>query len=301
MFYSIRELARYSGIKPHTIRIWEQRYDILSPHRTDTNIRYYDDEQLHKLLNVTSLVNAGHKISKVSAYSDAELIEAIKALQDDPDYPYARFDHARNALLSATLTFDEPQFVGTLKQCIDRMGLEDTYREVIGPLLSQTGLLWRQHDMDPSQEHFASALIRQTISAAINDLPVAKADTGCWLLFLPEQEEHEVGLLFAHFLLRKAGEPVIYLGPRVPMSSLVSAAELTRPDLLLTFFTAMFSIEESQAYIDQLVDQFPGCNICVAGAPAILDQIITPNRVTLLTNVDDLVTILSDQPATIDE
>ncbi|MDX1408575.1 MAG: hypothetical protein R3330_10595, partial [Saprospiraceae bacterium] len=157
---------------------------------------------------------------------------------------------------------------------------------------SQTGLLWREHEMDPSQEHFASALIRQTISAAIHALPVSKSGAGGWLLFLPEQEEHEVGLLFAHFLLRKAAEPVIYLGARVPMSSLISAARLVKPDLMLTFFTSMLSIEESQAYVDHLVDEFPGCSICIAGSPTILNQLTRPHRVVFMTSVDDLIDVL---------
>jgi len=233
--YSISQLEELSGIKAHTIRMWEQRYGLLTPERTDSNIRMYNDDQLRKLLNVTLLINNGVKISKAATYSEKEIAGVIsKMISEQPAADF--FTEAIiNQLITSGLEFSEVNFDKAFSSAILRFGLQDSYIKIIYPLLVRTGLLWTKAGISPCQEHFLTNLIKRKIYTAIDSLPSNPAAKKRWILFLPEEEDHEIGLLFANFILKNAGNDVIYLGQRVPYESLKKSIKDTKSTVLLFF------------------------------------------------------------------
>lgn len=229
--YSIKDLERLSGIKAHTLRIWEKRYDLLQPKRTETNIRYYSDQDLKKLLNVSLLCNNGTKISKIVSMKEGEMKKAIHSIDDRALINQKRVD----ALILPALQFDEEKFNVFFKQYLEEIGIEATFTQVIYPFLEKVGLLWLSDKLQPSQEHFVTHLIRQKISAAIENLPMINEPSRKVILFLPEGEYHELGLLFFAFLYKKAGVKVFYFGQSVPLKQIKPAAQEIKPDWILSY------------------------------------------------------------------
>lgn len=237
-FYQISELQRLSGIKAHTIRIWEKRYAIIAPHRTDTNIRYYDDVQLKRLLNVAVLVAAGYKISKIAAFSPGQLKEAVSQVQQEQPLDKQSGLYI-SKLVSAMLQFDEATFSPAFDEIIAKYGVEQGVLQVIYPFLHKTGLLWSVDETLPVQEHFASTLIRRKFLARIDAMaePPAKKQKK-FIVFLPHHEWHELGTLFGELLIRSRGHQVINLGPSVPFEELEYTIALLQPDYLFTLLTS---------------------------------------------------------------
>jgi DNA-binding transcriptional MerR regulator len=216
--FSIKELESFTGIKAHTIRIWEQRYGLLAPDRTDTNIRKYTDRDLKFLLNVSLLSNLGYKISQIAQMSEDELKEAVarKATGEHSE------NHFLHVLKISMLNYDEDLFNSVVEPYIELHGLEKTFREMMMPFLRQIGILWQASVICPAQEHFISALIRQKIHARIDTLKPADKKVGPpIILYLPELEIHELSLLMMFYILKLRGWKSVYLGPSVPMDDLI--------------------------------------------------------------------------------
>ncbi|MCB0400727.1 MAG: MerR family transcriptional regulator [Flavobacteriales bacterium] len=232
--YKIADLENLSGIKAHTIRIWEKRYNLLNPLRTETNIRYYGDDDLKKLLNIASLLQAGHKISNISKLNEVEIAKQIEEIHQTGGQGIKE-ETLINQLISAGLSFNEQQFDKAFSNCILSFGIGGSYQRVLYPMLNRIGLLWTTEDLSPAQEHFISNLIRQKLFVAIEAIDPAPEHAEKWLLFLPENEEHELGLLIANHILRSNNKKVYYLGTNVPMNSLLSAFNQIQPDRLLLF------------------------------------------------------------------
>ncbi|MBL7911585.1 MAG: MerR family transcriptional regulator [Bacteroidia bacterium] len=234
--YQITELEQLTGIKAHTIRIWEKRYNLIEPDRTNTNYRRYNDEQVKKLLNVSTLLSNGYKISKIAELSDKDLhlkiLESQSSKQED--VICATFI---NDLLSAMIDFDEQNFEKTYSAVINRFGLFDAMLNVFYPLLNKIGLLWSVNDVSPAQEHFASCLIKRKIMAATDGLPFAKHKKKKFLLLLIPGEMHDISLLFANYIIRSKGHETIYLGQDVPYENISLVLKQIRPNFILTFFT----------------------------------------------------------------
>jgi len=219
--YSIKELERFSGIKAHTIRIWEQRYDLLRPTRTDTNIRRYSEEDLKRLLNAATLNRLGYKISRIAGMTRGETIdvlnrEASENLQEV---------HQLNILKISMLNFDEELFHSAIEADVQANGIKHAVVDVLGPFLVQIGMLWQTGVICPAHEHFVSNLIRQFLCESIADQEVPKTGDAPLVLFLPDGEMHELGLLYLHFLLRHEGMYSIYLGQAVPLNDLPQVQE----------------------------------------------------------------------------
>ncbi len=232
--YSISDLEQLSGIKAHTIRMWEQRYDLLRPVRTATNIRLYSDDDLRRLLNVTTLCGQGRRISQVARLSDDELASAVLASCDDA-HDYAR---QVNALLAAMLGMDEPALCYLFDEATRQLGFENMMLHVAYPLLQRIGLMWLAGTMDLAQEHLLSHLLRQKLLAATDALPLLNAkEQPRWLLFLPEHELHELALLFMNYALRVRGQHTLYLGQNMPVKELGTVCDTYRPDVLVTVLT----------------------------------------------------------------
>jgi len=216
--FTIKDLESFSGIKAHTIRIWEQRYGLLNPERTDTNIRKYTDKDLKALLNIGLLNNLGYKISKIAQMSEIQILDVIRKQAENGQ----QNEQQLHLLKIAMLNYDEALFSSVLDPQISQLGLEQAYRQVVVPFLNHIGLLWQSDAICPAQEHFISALIRQKVLAhteTIGTLVEPKLARPV-VLFLPELEIHELSLLVLHFIFKKKGYKSIFLGQSVPLEDL---------------------------------------------------------------------------------
>lgn len=251
--FGIRDLELFSGVKAHTIRVWERRYGLLHPDRTDTNIRTYGIAQLKVLLNAALLVGQGESIGAVAALSVQAREARVRGMVS------ARFDEdaALNELKLAMLTYDELLFDRISERFRTDRGFDALVQKLYLPLLELLGLLWQSSVVCPAQEHFVSNLIRQKIVAAIEPQPIrADANAATCLLFLPENEIHELGLLYLHYLVRRSGRRTIYLGQSVPVEDLVELAQHYKGALeICSVFTVNPAPEEVPEYLRTLIER----------------------------------------------
>ncbi len=262
--FSISQLARFSGIKAHTIRIWEQRYNALKPDRTEGNTRLYNGSQLRRLLNIVSLSEKGHRISTLCGLPDKKLSVLVAAeLVKKNAEPKNEFFISQ--VISAGITYNESLFEETFSACVGSMGMREAYLQVIYPVLERIGILWASENIIPASEHFLSNLIRQKIFSAIDSLPAAKENSR-WLLLLPPGEYHELGLLMANYLLRQAGYPVIYLGPDVPNQSVHDVLAVSKPSNILGFIVHRDDEGFTSNWMQEMSSIFRG-NIYIACSP----------------------------------
>jgi len=259
--YQIKQLEALSGIKAHTIRIWEQRYDLLNPRRTDTNIRYYSDDDLRRLLNIATLSKHGYKISKISAMSDREIRATIHKLYEAELHTPDELSAAMDGLVSAMVGLDEIQFELIYHNAYQSMSFDALMERLIYPFLTKVGLMWGTEDIYPSQEHFISNLLRQKLISEINALPISTTPKETWILFLNEGELHEIGLLYAQYLLKLNDYRVIYLGANVPYRDLKSVIELSKPHSFFTINTTPQEIDITEQFFTILAEDFPENNV----------------------------------------
>lgn len=226
--YKIKDLEQLTGIKAHTIRIWEKRYDILKPERSDTQIRMYDDQDMMTILGISLLNKSGVKISRIAEMSSSEIRNKINDLSQET------LDNAvYENLLISLLELNETLFSRTLNSLIEKEGLQQTFSNYLIPFLEQIGVMWLVGTINPAQEHFISNLIRQKLIVEIDRLP-ANENGKHAILFLPEHESHEISLLFYHYQLKKSGFRTFYLGQSLPYDSLLRCIERVKPELLVT-------------------------------------------------------------------
>jgi len=259
--YSIKDLEKITGIKAHTIRIWEKRYGIVEPSRTQTNIRYYSDEDLRLLMNVAILNKYGYKISNIQKMSTDEIAKSVVSLtHQDIDN-----DHLVDNLVMAMIELDEQKFDKIISSTIIKQGFDYTFENLIYNFLERVGILWQTGAVNPAQEHFISQLIRQKLILAIDSQHYLKADFRTFLLFLPENEYHELALLYLNFILRKEGHKVIYLGQNVPLTNLKNVFEMHRIDFLLTSVTSNLPEEVVTQMITELSTLYSNQQILIGG------------------------------------
>lgn len=258
--YSIKDLEKLSGIQAHTIRIWEKRYQLVRPKRTNTNIRVYTDEDLKRLLNVAILNNNGLKISKIAKLSENEVRSKILNLTEDT----SRSENQIDALVLSMIELNEMKFEKLLSRLVLQIGFEDTITKIIYPFLNKIGVLWQTGAINPAQEHFITNLIRQKLfvaidSVLIDELPGKKR----FILFLPEGELHDISLLFYAYLIKKSGHHVIYLGQSVPFDDLVEVNKIQPSQYLLTSFTTSIPSESMAEYLKALSQAFNNLQIFI--------------------------------------
>lgn len=271
--FSISDLEQLSGIKAHTIRMWEQRYGLLRPERTPTNIRTYRDDDLRRLLNVTTLCSRGRRISQVAKLTDAEISEAVLDCSDDA-HDYHR---QVNALLAAMLGMDEPALGQLLDEATRQLGFEHMMMYVAYPLLQRIGLMWLAGSMDLAQEHLLSHLLRQKILAATDALPpVPLAGAGRWLLFLPEHELHELALLFMNYSLRLRGQHTLYLGQNMPIKELGTVCHSYRPHALVAVLTTQPERTRVAEFAEELQGLCPTGQVVLYGSLARQEGLVLP-------------------------
>jgi len=263
--YSIKELEKLTGVKAHTIRIWEQRYQIVDPHRTDTNIRFYDDEHLKKLLNVSILLSNGYKISKISQLDpDSLQKELFLCYNREVEESVEVNDDMIKSLIVSMIEYNERSFNKLFKAAVDHYGMEKAFTKVIYPFLHKVGVMWGMNEINPAQEHFISALLRQKMHCEIDMLPIPEKPEKTFVLFLSEGEFHELGLLLANYLIKKAGQAVFYLGQNLPLKDLVEISIVVKPDYLMTFFTGKQVEENILASLNRIKELTPDSKVLFA-------------------------------------
>jgi len=270
--YSIKDLEHLSGIKAHTIRIWEQRYDLFSPQRTETNIRFYNEDDLKLILNISTLRNHGLRISKIVEMPSTDIFDEVRRLTLES----RSFEDQIYALTKAMVDLDEPFFYETLNQNIDKYGFDKTMMEIIYPFMNKIGILWLTNAINPAQEHFISHLVRQKIIAATDQLE-HNPNSPLFLLFLPEGELHELGILLANYLIRIQGIRTIFFGQTVPLNALEEVYHKLEPEFILTSMTTAPDPSEVQRYVTHLGDKFRDSEIFITGSRVIAQDLeITP-------------------------
>lgn len=251
--FSIKDLENLSGIKAHTIRIWEKRYNLLEPERTDTNIRYYSLSNLQKLLNISYLNGNGYKISKIATLSDDEIPKLVKEIAANENSK----NYVINALKLAMLNYDQALFYSTYENLIKEKSFQEIFHDVFIPLLSDIGILWQTDTITPAHEHFISTLIRQKIlvnTEVLQSKTIANKNR-TFVLFLPDNEIHELGLMYINYELVKNGYTSIFLGASVPMSSLQDILSYHNEVTFISYFTVKPEIDAIIPYLEDFDDK----------------------------------------------
>lgn len=259
--YTIKDLEKISGIKAHTIRIWEQRYQFLQPQRTETNIRTYSSDELKTILNVSLLNKYGFKISHIDKMSAEQMEEKILNLNQID----AQKERVVNALIKEMVSLNMANFERQLDTYIGQKGIDKTILEIIFPFMERVGILWVTNHINPAQEHLATNVIRQKIILGIEKLPPILQYSKRIVLFMPEGEYHEIGLLYVQYLLKQRGFYVDYLGANVPMVDLRYLSEFHKVDYLYCHLTSPAKNFKIQKFFDQLAEVSKQTPIIISG------------------------------------
>ncbi len=287
--YSISDLEKLTGIKAHTIRVWEQRYSIIQPKRTKTNIRYYNDDDLKLLLNIALLNKNGIRISRIAKMSQQELAEKVAAISEIN----VEYGTQLDALTLAMIEMDEAKFDRIVGTNIQQLGFEQTMLEVIYPFLEKLGLLWLTGSITPVQENFMSYLIRQKLIVAIDQEPLPNEHLGKkFLLYLPEGEKQELTLLFMHYMLKVRKNRVVYIGQDISIGDLKDACTIHKPDYIFTMITESFAKEPIQRYVDRLSELFPNTHLLLSGYQIVAQQVNPPQNSSILRSLDEAIQFL---------
>jgi DNA-binding transcriptional MerR regulator len=277
--YTIRELENLSGIKAHTIRIWEKRYGLIAPQRTSTNIRTYCDSELRKLLNISILNRNGLKISKIARLSQGEIAQQVNHFNEN----VTSTENQVESLALAMIDMDEYKFEQVLARSIIKFGFEEAVMHVLYPFFVKVGLMWQTGSITPVQEHFVSGIIRQKFFVAIDSL-VSNDKPGVprFVFFLPEGEYHEFGLLFFCHLAKKRGFQTIYLGQSLPVEDLPEFVLSKKIDYLVTSSSTSINGNNVLTFIKQLSSLLPDQTVFIAGSGTQHITEIIPAKVVLI-------------------
>jgi len=281
--YSIKDLEDITGIKSHTLRAWERRYKIFKPSRTPTNIRFYSDEDLKKLLNISLLMNYGLKISQLSHFSCEELNEKVRSVFSSNDY-----ESVIDGLILDMINFDEAGFEKKLNRVIFNSGFEAASYNVIYPFFKKVGILWQTNTINPAQEHFVTNIIKQKFFLASESLEPPRPNAKTFILFLLEKELHELALLLANYLVRKYGHRSIYLGQSIPMIDVIKTWHATKADFILTHITSLIDDQELASYLNELAGSIDGTPVLLSGLQINAIQDVTFKNVEYLGSPADL-------------
>lgn len=275
--YSIRDLEKLTGIKAHTLRIWEQRYGLVTPARTDTNIRYYTDENLRHLFNIALLNRNGLKISKLAQMTPEEIAAKGAAIAQNNPNPNSQID----ALTLAMIDLNESAFEQVFIEYVSGHGFENAMLELVYPFLDKLRLLWLTNSISPANEKFVGQIIRRKLMCAI-DLAVPKADTPVFLVYSPEGETQELTLLFIQYLLRSRGMRVAYLGSNVAIGDLRDASHALKPDYVFTILQEPLPRHPIQTYVDSVAQAIGDSQLLLTGQQFFVGPVKLPPNSTVL-------------------
>jgi DNA-binding transcriptional MerR regulator len=281
--YKIKDIETLTGIKAHTIRIWEKRYSILIPERTETHIRMYNDQDLSSLLNISLLNKNGHKISHIAEWDKNKINRLVWDIKMSRNV-----DFTEEKLILALLHTDEQLFSETLQVVIDEKGLIRTFSEDLMPFLERIGVMWLVNSISAAQEHFISNLIRQKIISEIDKQAIPADKSNPIMLYLPEHDWHEIGLLFYQYLLRSKGFHTVYLGQSLPYDSLLDCIQRIQPKAVISSWLTSIDKPFIINYFKQLKRDAPNTMLFAGGAQINLHAFELTSYVTEIKNADSL-------------
>lgn len=292
--FTIKNLEHLSGIKAHTIRIWEKRYNLFEPQRTDTNIRMYDLENLQKLLNVTLLYNNGYKISKIAQLTPQEVTINVHNLTINKNAD----DWSIGLFKLAMINFDQRLFTKTFNELLEQYSFREVFKNVFIPLMNELGVLWQTNSISPSHEHFITSLIKQKIHSICEELHTRdiRRNDRRFVLYLPDNEIHELGLLYLQYEVLNNGFQCVFLGQSVPIESLKNLVDIGEPITFVSYFT----IEPTQEKIDVYLNTFSteiieniDCNLWALGYQIQFIKNELPEKIQTFNSIDEVVNALS--------
>ena len=293
--YSIEQFSIITNIPKITLRTWENRYSYLIPLRTKTNIRVYNDELLVRGINTKLLIESGYKISKISKLEDQEIKIALDRIESFSRKDVKVSYYLNNFIISA-INFDEYKFNRLFIKALNEFDFVVFYKVILLPLLKRVGMLWLTNKMSPSQEHFLSELIKQKLYTLIDRTSVSATGKDKWLLFLPENEFHEIGLLFAKYILSLKEYNVIYLGDNLPIDTLPGVAEKHKIDNILLFLHTNYSLKMSETHLQKLSKVFPQSKIFVVTTHKKLNiPKLKTSNINIIRDIDGFIKLL-DSP-----
>jgi len=287
--FTIRDLENLSGIKAHTIRIWEQRYSFLKPSRTDTNIRYYSSDDLKIILNISILNKYGYKISHINKMSVNEVQARVAKL----NLAGAQQERIVNELIQLMVDLDTSGFEKILNKQIAINGIEKVITRIIFPFFERIGILWQTGHINPAQEHLTTNIIRQKLIVGIDQASSLVKVKRSFLLFLPEKEHHELGLLLVYYLLKKRGAEVLYIGANVPLKDAQFVADTKKPDYIYIHLTSTSPGFNFEKFIQQTSEKISKPKIIVSGFPTHSYKRSIPKNVEFKHSLAQLVEFIS--------
>lgn len=289
--YSIKDFENFTKIKAHTIRIWEQRYGLLEPKRTSTNIRYYEDEDLKKILNIKLLYENGFKISKIAKLSQAEFIQQVKQVIEQEEI---EFNSTIDDIILNITSFHEENIRKTLCDFRDSIGMEKLYTDIIIPVFVKIGKLWQVNTIDVCHEHFFSNIYKFFIISSLESLPLNTTASKKAVLFLHDFEEHEFSLLMNAYILRKSGVKTYYFGQKSPLEDLEVIIGRIEPDFVLSSFIRVLSEKEFEELVAQIESISGKHKVIINGEQAYRYKSQVPVGFELIQSVQDLKTIIGN-------
>ena len=251
--FSIKDLENISGIKAHTIRIWEKRYNVLQPMRSDTNIRYYNLVNLQKLLNITLLHDHGYKISRIAKFTEQQIPEAVREIISEKSVK----SHAISSFKMAMINFDQSLFTKTYDNLLSEKSFREVFYEVFIPLMNEIGLLWQSDTITPAHEHFISYLIKQKLLINTEKLQILQPtnDEKVFVLYLPSNEIHELGLMYLNYEVLHHGYRSIYLVESIPLDNLKDLKKYFNKVTFISYLTVEPNKDEINPYIKAINDE----------------------------------------------
>ena len=288
--FSIKDLENLSGIKAHTIRIWEKRYNILEPIRTDTNIRTYDSANLQKLLNIVLLNTYGYKISRIAEFPSEKIVSLVREIISEKNSN----NHALNAFKLAMINFDQVLFFNTYNSLLSEKSFREVFYEVVIPLMNEIGLLWQSGTISPAQEHFISFLIKQKLlinTEKVQILEPTRQDK-IFVLYLPENEIHELGLMYLNYEILLNGYKTIYLGESVPIDSLMDMKKYFDNIVYISYLTVQPTKDAINDYLKEITTKIIDANSQIWFLGRMTEFIDTkdlPDTISVFNSISDLV------------
>ena len=292
--FSIKDLENISGIKAHTIRIWEKRYEVLKPMRSDSNIRYYNLVNLQKLLNITLLHDHGYKISRIAKFTEEQIPEMVREIVSEKSVK----SHAISSFKMAMINFDQSLFFNTYNTLLSEKSFREVFYEVFIPLMNEIGLLWQSDTITPAHEHFISYLIKQKLLINTEKLQVLKPtnDDKVFVLYLPSNEIHELGLMYLNYEILHYGYRSVFLGESIPLDNLADLKKYFNKITFISYLTVEPNKEEINPYIKAINTEILNDNETELWLLGRMVDFIEPENISKKTkifrSISDLVTHL---------
>jgi DNA-binding transcriptional MerR regulator len=290
--FTIKDLENLTGIKAHTIRIWEQRYTFLRPQRTDTNIRYYSSEELKNVLNIALLNKYGFKISHIDKMTPDEIRDKVVSI----NHSAAQQERIINELIQHMIDLDMERFEEVLNNYIQSRGIDKTITHIIFPYLAKIGILWLTNHINPGQEHLVTNVIRQKLIVGIEGAFSHLQAKSTVLLFMPEGEHHELGLLYVYYLMKSRGLKTVYLGANVPVKDVAFVCNLKKPDLVYSHITSVAGQFNMERFLNQIEAKVPKLPVVISGIHVQGYKKRTPENVQLKRSLPEVLEFVSALP-----